>query len=132
MLRREEWFMMQEQVEQGVYLIDIAAQLGVHPRTVRRALQRGGPPPGQRPHARHSKLDPYKPVVDRLLQEGVWNAVVIWREIAALGYTGRSSILRDSIRPKRALRPSRATVRFETAPGQQLQHDWAEVWTCLA
>ena len=99
----------------------------MHPRTVRRALQRGGPPSGQRPHARRSKLDPYKPIVDRLLQEGVWNAVVIWREIAALGYTGRSSILRAYIRPKRALRPSRATVRFETAPGQQLQHDWAEV-----
>ena len=132
MLRREEWFMMQDQIEKGVYLIDIAADLGVHPRTVRRALQRGGPPPGKRPHARHSKLDPYKAAVDRLLQAGVWNAVVIWREIATLGYTGRGSILRDYIRPKRVLRPSRATVRFETAPGQQLQHDWTEVWTCLA
>src|SRR5512143_258074 len=123
MLRREEWLMIQESGEKGAYLIDSAAELGVHPRTVRRALQRGGPPASKRPRARHSKLDPYKSTVDRLLQEGVWNAVVIWREITALGYTGRSSILRAYIRPKRALRPSWATVRFETAPGQQLQHD---------
>src|SRR5512143_3884840 len=132
MLRREEWLMIHEYVEKGAYLIDIAAARGVHPRTVRRALRRGGPPAGKRPRARHSKLDPYQPTVDRLLQEGIWNAVVIWREIAALGYTGRSSILRAYIRPKRVLRPSRATVRFETAPGQQLQHDWAEVWTYVA
>ena len=132
MLRREEWLMIQDQVEKGVYLTDIAAALGVHPRTVRRALKRGGPAPGKRPWARHSKLDPYKAMVDRLLQEGVWNAVVIWRELQTLGYTGQTSILRDYIRPKRPLRSSRATVRFETAPGCQLQHDWAEVWTCLA
>lgn len=124
--------MIQEHVEKGVYLNDIAAALGVHPRTVRRALKRGGPAPGKRPRARHSKLDPYKTTVDRLLQEGVWNAVVIWRELQALGYTGQPSILRDYIRPKRPLRSSRATVRFETAPGRQLQHDWAEVRTCLA
>jgi choline dehydrogenase-like flavoprotein len=42
------------------------------------------------------------------------------------------SILKDYIRPKRALRPSHATVRFETAPGVQLQHDWGQVETVLA
>jgi transposase len=123
--------MIQEKVKQGVYLKDIATELGVHPRTVRRALQRGGPPAGKRPLARRSKLDPYKPLVDQWLREGVWNAVVIWRQLQALGYTGQASILRDYIRPKRALRPGRATVRFETAPGVQLQHDWAEVETLL-
>jgi transposase len=52
----------------------------------------------------------------------------VWRETRseAEGYTGRYTILRDYIQPKRALRPGRATVRFETAPGQQLQSDWGE------
>jgi hypothetical protein len=26
-------------------------------------------------------LDPYRPVINGLLAEGVWNAVVIWREL---------------------------------------------------
>ena len=49
-------------------------------RTVSRALKRGASPPGQRPTARKSKLDRYKPVIDRLLAAGVWNAAVILRE----------------------------------------------------
>lgn len=48
------------------------------------------------------------------------------------GDTGRLSILRDYIRPKRALRVRRATVRFETAPGRQLQGDGAEYRTRIA
>lgn len=129
MLKREDWYMIQEKIKQGVYLKDIAAELGVHPRTISRTLQRGGAPSGKRSRARRSKLDPYKPLVDRLLSEGAWNAVVILREIQAQGYTGGASILRDYIRPKRVLRSSRATVRFETAPGKQLQNDWGEVRT---
>jgi transposase len=130
-LRKRDWLMIQERIEQGVYVKDLAAELGVHPRTVSRALRRGGAPPGRRPLARKSKLDPYKPQVDRLLGEGVWNARVIWRELQAAGYQGKDSILRDYIRPKRPLRAARATVRFETAPGRQLQNDWANLSTSV-
>lgn len=35
----------------------------------------------------------------------------------------------DYIRPKRTQRQSRATVRIETEPGQQLQYDWGEIVT---
>lgn len=38
-----------ERIAQGVYVRDIAAEMGVHPRTVSRALRSGGAPPGQRP-----------------------------------------------------------------------------------
>jgi hypothetical protein len=131
MLEPEDFMVIQALVQRGAYLCDIAQQLGVHPRTVRRALQRGGPP---RPRGgrRGSRLDPYRPVVDQLLADGVWNAVVIWRELHTKGYTGGVSILRDYIQPKRALRPSRATVRFETEPGRQLQTDWAVQRTQVA
>lgn len=53
----------------------------MHPKTVSRALKRGGAPSRKRPRARKSILDPYKPVIDRLLQAGVWNALVILREL---------------------------------------------------
>ena len=121
--------MIQERLRQGVYVKDIAAELGVHPRTVSRARQRGDAPAGRRPVTRPSKLDGYKPEVDRLLAAGVWNAAVILREIQEQGYSGQASILRDYIRPKRPLRQARATVCFETAPGEQLQNDWAQYRT---
>jgi transposase len=120
----EDFMMIQALVKRGVYLSDIAEQLGVHPKTVRRALDRGGPPARGR-RRRGSRLDPYQAVVDQWLAEGGWNAVVIWRELQAKGYTGGVSILRDYIRAKRGLRAGRTTVRFETEPGRQLQSDWA-------
>jgi transposase len=124
--------MIQERITQGVYVKDIAAEMGVHPRTISRALRRSGAPSGRRPAARKSKLDPYKPMIDRLLDQGVWNAQVILREIQAAGYPGKHSILRAHISPKRPLRRARATVRFETAPGRQLQNDWAKLRTMVA
>jgi transposase len=130
MLGKEDFMVIQALVKRGVYVCDIARQLGVHPKTVSRALARGGAPAPARAQ-RKSRLDPYRAHVDQLLAEGVWNAVVILREIQARGYTGKGSILRDYIRPKRALRPSRATVRFETAPGQQLQSDWGTIETVV-
>ena len=41
MLTREDYLMISERQREGVYLKDIAAELGVHPRTVRCALKRG-------------------------------------------------------------------------------------------
>lgn len=70
--------------------------------------------------------------MDRLLGEGVWNAVVIHREIEAEGYSGGITTLRVYINPKRSLRLTRATVRFETAPGRQMQSDWGEIETTIA
>ena len=130
MLGPEDFAMIQALVRRGVYLCNIAQQLGVHPRTVRRALDRGGPPAPRRAR-RGSLLDPYREVVDRLLAEGVWNAVVIWRELQARGYAGGLSLVRKDVHPTRGLRAGRATVRFETGPGRQLQSDWAVHRTLL-
>jgi transposase len=131
MLTKEEFAVIQALAKRGVYHKDIAADLGIHPKTVSRALQRGAAPAPQR-RKRGSKLDPFKDQIDQLLAEGVWNAVVILREIQAQGYRGGDTILRAYIAPKRALRPSRATVRFETAPGYQLQSDWGDIVTEVA
>jgi transposase len=131
MLIKEDFAVIKALKKRGVYVKDIAAELEVHPRTVSRALRRGGPPKGSR-KKRGGKLDSYKPKVDKLLSENVWNAMVILREIQEDGYDGGISILRDYVRPKRALRPGRATVRFETRPGKQLQSDWGELWTEVA
>ncbi|MFC2043273.1 hypothetical protein ACFLUA_03900 [Chloroflexota bacterium] len=69
-------------VQQNDYTIDcltlkyIAEELGVHPKTVRRALKRGEALNKMR-KIRVSKLDPYKATLDCLPEYGVWNVVVI-------------------------------------------------------
>ena len=126
MIRKEDFAVIQALHECGVYQKDIAAELNMHPKTVSRALQRQRAPEREW-EKRGSKLDGYKGRVDQLLAEGVWNAVVILREIRAEGYEGGYSILLEYIQPKRVLRSSQATVRFETEPGKQLQSDWGEV-----
>ena len=131
MLNREDWIMIHEMREKGCYLREIAMEAGCSERTVRRALKRGGPPPRRRPGIRPGKPDPYKPLVDRLLSENVWNAEVIFAELRAQGYTGGRSILRDYIRPKRPLRKAEGTVRFETEPGRQLQSDRGQIDTVV-
>jgi hypothetical protein len=73
---REDFVTIQALVRRGVYLCDIAQELGVHPRTARRARDRRGPPTAQRGR-RGSHLDPHQGIVDQLLADGVWNAVVI-------------------------------------------------------
>jgi transposase len=132
MLKKGDWMSIKAQREQGVYQKDIAEKLGVHPRTVRRALKRGRAPSGKRPGARGSKLDPYKGEVDKQLEDEVWNAVVIFRKLQEKGYRGGMSILRDYIRPKRPQRKGRETVRFETPPGRQLQSDWGKLYRQVA
>ena len=128
MLKKEDWMDITTQKDKGIYIKDIAAELGMHPKTVSRALLRDGPPSGKRPGAHKSKLDPYKTIVDGQLQERVWNGMVILRKIQEAGYEGKICIVRDYIRPKRSLRKSRATVRFETPPGKQMQSDWGEIF----
>jgi transposase len=132
MLRKEDWMEIKAQLEQGVYLKDIAREIGVHPKTVARAIRRGGAPPGQRPAARRSMLDPFKPAIDAMLRAGVWNGMVVYRKLQEMGYPGKTTLVRDYLRPKRPLRQSRATVRFETEPGVQMQSDWGEIETKVA
>lgn len=128
MLSQEDFVVIQALVRRGVYLKDIAAEMGVSAKTVSRAVKRGSAPKRERAR-RGSKLAPYEATVNRLLGEGVWNAVVVHRAIQAEGYAGGLTMVREFIRPKRSLRASRATVRFETKPAEQLQSDWGTVWT---
>lgn len=123
--------MIREMLEQGMSRKEIAERLGVHPKTVRRALARGEAPRGVWPK-RGSALDAFKPQIDGLLAVGVWNAVVVWREIQAAGYAGCYTTVKNYVRGKRLRHPERATVRFETAAGRQAQLDWGELYTLIA
>ena len=105
----------------------------VNRKTVSRTLKRGGAPPGIRCQ-RRSILDPYCGKLDELMASNVWNGKVMLRELQALGYPGSYTVMNHYVRPFRCARrcQSRATVRYETGPGEQLQHDWAQCWVTMA
>ena len=105
----------------------IAEDLGVARNTVRRCLNSAEamrPKPRKR---RASKLDPFTEYVDRRISEGLENCVVLHRELKALGYDGGYSMLKSYVSPRRRRRQPEATVRFETAPGEQAQVDWGSL-----
>lgn len=109
---------------QGLSARAIARQLGIARNTVLRYLRS---PEAIRPQPRPlrgSKLDPYTDHIDQRLSEGLENCRVLLREIRELGYDGGYTTVADYVRPRRQARQPQATVRFETAPGEQGQVDW--------
>lgn len=80
----------------------------------------------QRPAARQSKLDAFKPMIQQLLaQYPDITGVRVCEELAENGYKGGRTIVTDYLRKIRP-RPKKApVVRFETLPGHQGQMDWS-------
>lgn len=114
---------------QGQSLKSIVRETGHSINTVRKYI-RDDAEPGYGPREpRPCKLDPYRDYIAERLEAARpdWiPATVLYREIAELGYAGGIAMLR---RYMRILRPEPApepVVRFETAPGQQMQADWIE------
>jgi len=128
MLRMEEWMELQVLAKQGKSVRGIARQTGMSRHTVQEGLGLGAGEVAQRQHAsRGSALDPYKAYLgDRYRQTGL-SAVRLYGEVQVQGYRGGVDVVRRYVRtlaPQRAaLR--KATVRYETAPGEQGQADWA-------
>jgi len=72
-------------------------------------------------------LDLYAQHIDRRWAEGLENCVVLLRELRGLGYEGAYSTLTEHVRPRRKVGQPEATMRFETAPGEQAQVDWGSL-----
>ena len=111
----------------GHSIREIARELEVSRNTVRRYLQS---PEAMRPKARPprgSKLDPYTEYIDGRMAEGLENCMVLRRELTGLGYDGGYSIPKGYVSPRRRCRQPEATMRFETAPGEQAQVDWGSL-----
>ena len=105
---------------------EIAAQLGVCPRTIRNYLS-SQPSPRKKPAAT-SKLDPFKPFIKSIINENpYYNCEILFEKLSHNGYQGKISILRDFVSFIRKEVLTQAVVRFETEPGFQAQVDWKEL-----
>jgi len=106
-------------------ITQIAAQLGLHWQTVAkwekrpRYLRR---PPGPAPR-RASKLDAFKPAIQRFLATHAYSAAQLFTRLQEQGYTGRYTILKAYVRQVRPPR-AEAFLTLHFAPGQCAQVDW--------
>ena len=112
---------------QGKSIREIAREMGVSRNTVRRYLRDAEAARYRARSPRPSKLDPFKGYVAERLRAAApeWiPASVLLMELRERGYGGSYTILKQfvaSLKPK-IIEP---VIRFETAPGEQMQADWA-------
>ncbi len=112
---------------EGVSIRTISRLTGFDRKTIRHYL-RDGRAPRYGPRApRPRKLDPFREYLEGRLRAGVWNAVVLLRELKERGYSGGYSMLLEFLRPRRRAAREVAVRRFETPPGQQAQVDWGHL-----
>jgi transposase len=102
----------------------IAAELGVHPDTVKRALELHNRGPKPRP-IRPTLLDPYKPFIGEVLEQYPrLRATRLYEMLQPRGYAGSVIQLRRYVKTVRPATKREAFLRLSTMPGEQGQVDW--------
>lgn len=112
---------------QGQSIRKIARENGISVNTVRKYIRNPDLPHYTKRAAYPSKLDPFKDYLKQRIEAAKpeWiPATVLLKEIRTQGYTGQISILRAYISQFKPKAKEEKLVRFETAPGQQLQIDF--------
>lgn len=107
----------------------IAVEVGCAVNTVRSHLAAEGLPKYRRHKVKVSKVSLFESYLRerQAAARPEWiPSSVLLREIVARGYTGKGSQLRAFMRGLRPSLPDDPVVRFETAPGEQMQVDWVE------
>ena len=108
--------------ERGLSARQIACELHLGRRTVRRWLQREQFQP-RAAAARPSKLDPWRREIVRLLHLHPYSAQQVFQQLQARGYAGSDSILKRFVRQVRP-QPQPAFLTLQFAPGECAQVDW--------
>ena len=113
---------------QGLSVSAIARESGLDRKTVRRYIERGLEPPRYGPRKpRPRLLDPFAGYLRERVTDwpGLTGARLL-RELRERGYTGGYTAVTDYLREVRPTPERGYEVRFETAPGEQGQVDFAQ------
>lgn len=113
----------------GVSIREMAKELGCSRNTVRRYLRNEQAQQYKARTPRATKLDPHKEFLCERVEAARphWiPAVVLLREIQELGYSGGVTQLKEFLNTLRH-QEVEPIVRFETAPGKQLQVDFTHI-----
>lgn len=116
-------------LKQGHSQRAVARLTGYSRNTIAKLAALPGPPPSRQ--AAPSKLDPYQLYLQRRFAECPLSAVRLLEEIRPMGYSGSIDLVRRFLAGFRAEQraAAKATVRFETPPGEQAQADWCHCGT---
>lgn len=112
---------------QGLSLREIARRLGVSRNTVTRHLALQDLPRYKQREARATKLEPFHDFIRERMQAAApdWIAApALLRELQARGYRGQLRSLQAFMQLHKPVSTPDPVVRFETAPGQQMQCDF--------
>ena len=110
---------IEEMRRQGLSVTAIAEATGFDRKTVRKYLAHPDLEPRYKPRpGRPTLLDPFHGYMEERLAAGVWNAVVLTRELKERGYQGGYSTVKEYLQPKREASRTAAVRRFETPPGR--------------
>ena len=122
-LDRKTVFEIRRLSDEGKSARRIGQILGLNRKTVRKYAE--NPFPEKPPRKRAGKLDPFKEkIADFLETDPEVSAVVIKQNLDELGYDGGITTLKNWLRKVRKPREKQAFIRFESAPGEQMQADW--------
>ena len=124
MLRSGTVIRLHELHASGKSIREIARTTGHARNTVRKYLRANGIPEPRSRKKRGSKLDPFKPLLDQYMADGIFNCTVLLRLLREQGYTGGITLIKDYVKPHRPPRKIPAVQRYETKPGFQAQVDW--------
>lgn len=120
--------MILEWHRQGMSVSAIARQSGLDRKTVRKYIQRGLEAPAYGPRKpRQTVIDPFTVYLrERVSAFPGLTGSRLFREIKERGYAGGYTAVTDLLREIRPAPSSSFEVRFETAPGEQAQVDFAQ------
>src|SRR5271168_2737218 len=122
MLRLEDFMELQKLHHDGLSVSEIARQMNVDRKTVRKYLKQA---PGKYERKPKSwKVDPWRAYLRDRWEQGVHNASRLFLEMQKRGYEGCLTQVKKVVRPWRSERQERAFVQFEALPGEQAQMDW--------
>ena len=122
MLRSGTILMIREKAQDGKSAYAIGKELGLSKNTARKYIACAESPPPK--IDRFSKLDAYKPQLHALMNQGIFNCVVLLERLQATGYNGGITILKEYVHPYRPAKALPAVRRYETPAGRQAQMDW--------
>ena len=124
MLVLEDWKMIRELKKSGLSISEISKRLGHDRKTIRKSLLENKFKKYQRKEST-SILDCYKSYIDNRLEKFNLTSQRIFEEISSQGYVGKYGMVNKYVQKTKDNYKVKATIRFETIPGEQAQVDWA-------